>query len=116
MMSKPRGGALPKSREADGGRDGVEHVTPAGGNVFADIGFSPTEAANLLVRARLMHDLSVIIRKRKLTQARAAKLFGVTQPRVSDLIRGKIELFSVDSLIAMLGHAGAKVELRVRAA
>ena len=44
------------------------------------------------------------------------RVFGVTQPRVSDLIRGKIELFSVDSLIAMLGHAGAKVELRVRAA
>jgi predicted XRE-type DNA-binding protein len=98
------------------GFDGIEHVTPADGNVFLDIGFSPAEAENLRARALLMNDLEQIIRKRKLTQARAAKLLGVTQPRVSDLVRGKIELFSVDSLITMLGHAGAQVELRVRVA
>lgn len=57
-----------------------------------------------------------LMRARKLTQSRAAKLFRVTQPRISDLVRGKIDLFSVDSLLAMLWHAGVKVELHVRAA
>lgn len=74
------------------------------------------DQARRCVRAELMLHIRESIRRRKLTQAKAAKLFGVTQPRISDLMRGKIYLFSVDSLIAMLSHAGAKVELRVRAA
>ena len=49
-----------------------------------------------------------------LTQARAAKLFDVSQPRVSDLMRGKIDRFSIDTLVEMLGHAGARVSLRVQ--
>ncbi|MGH7631148.1 MAG: helix-turn-helix domain-containing protein [Gemmatimonadales bacterium] len=49
-----------------------------------------------------------------MTQARAAALFGVSQPRVSDLVRGKIDRFSVDTLVAMLGHAGVQVELVVK--
>jgi predicted XRE-type DNA-binding protein len=91
-------------------------ITESSGNVFLDLGFPSAEAENLLARAQLMDELSEIMRRRKLTQATAAKLFGVRQPRVSDLARGKIELFSVDSLLAMLWRAGAKVELRVRAA
>jgi predicted XRE-type DNA-binding protein len=55
--------------------------------------------------------LSRLIKARRLTQARAAALFGITQPRVSDLVRGKIDRFSVDTLVAMLGHAGVRVEL-----
>ena len=58
--------------------------------------------------------LSKMIKKWRLTQAKAAALFGVTQPRVSDLIRGRIDRFSVDTLVAMLCHAGARVELVVR--
>jgi len=46
-----------------------------------------------------------------LTQAQAAALFGVTQPRISDLVRGKIDRFSIDTLIAMLGHAGVRVQI-----
>jgi predicted XRE-type DNA-binding protein len=46
-----------------------------------------------------------------LTQAQAADLFGVTQPRISDLVRGKIDRFSIDTLIAMLGHAGVRVRI-----
>ncbi len=57
-----------------------------------------------------MVQISKVIRSRRLTQARAAALFGVTQPRVSDLVRGKIERFSIDTLIAMLGHAGVQVQ------
>ena len=55
--------------------------------------------------------LSKLIESRGLTQAQAAVLFGVTQPRISDLVRGKIDRFSVDTLIAMLGHAGVRVQI-----
>lgn len=58
--------------------------------------------------------LSELIEERGLTQAKAAKLLGVAQPRVSDLLRGKILLFSVDSLIEMLGRAGARVSFVVK--
>ena len=84
------------------------------GNVFADIGFSPAEAENLKVRADLMHRLSKVIAERELTQVQAARLFGVSQPRISDLTRGKIGRFSVDTLIEMLGHAGIEVSVTTR--
>jgi predicted XRE-type DNA-binding protein len=61
-----------------------------------------------------MTELGKVIKRRRLTQARAAALFGVSQPRVSDLVRGRIERFSVDTLVAMLGNAGVRVELVVR--
>lgn len=83
------------------------------GNVFRDLGFAPEEAEHLRVRADLMIRLTKLIQARRLTQARAAQLFGVSQPRISDLVRGKIDRFSVDSLIEMLGHAGARVSVRV---
>lgn len=79
------------------------------GNVFRDLGFPAEEAENLRVRADLMIALSRLIKARGLTQAAAARLFGVSQPRVSDLVRGKIGRFSVDTLIAMLGNAGVHV-------
>jgi predicted XRE-type DNA-binding protein len=90
--------------------------TPAhrgSGNVFRDLGFHPEEAEHLKIRADLMIALTKLIRARGLTQARAARLFGVSQPRISDLVRGKFDRFSVDSLIEMLGHAGARVSVRV---
>jgi predicted XRE-type DNA-binding protein len=86
------------------------------GNVFLDLGFPPQEAANLFARTHLIIAIERIIKRRKLTQSAAAKLFHVTQPRISDLMRGKIEVFSVDSLMEMLGRAGAKVEFHVIAA
>lgn len=84
------------------------------GNVFRDLGFSPEEAANLRIRADLMLRLKKLIEARGLTQAEAAELFGVSQPRVSDLLRGKIDLFSIDSLVNMLGRTGVLVSLVVR--
>jgi predicted XRE-type DNA-binding protein len=84
------------------------------GNVFRDLGFGPEEAASLKVRAMLMAELEKHIRSKHLTQKQAAERFGVTQPRISDLMRGKISLFSVDTLITMLTHAGLKVDVRVR--
>lgn len=91
----------------------ASEIQPSTGNVFSDLGFSEEEAQNLKIRADLMIELSKLIEAEGLMQTAAAKLLGVTQPRVSDLVRGKIDRFSVDSLIEMLGHAGAKVSFQV---
>lgn len=87
-------------------------VKPSSGNVFRDLGFGPKEAEILRLRAELMVELKRLIQLRKLTQSSAARLFGVTQPRVSDLIRGRIDLFSIEALVNMLAKAGRRVELR----
>lgn len=89
-------------------------VSASSGNVFRDLGFSPDEAENLRIRADLMIELRKLIEARGLTQARAAKLLGVSQPRISDLVRGKINLFSIDTLVGMLGRAGVHVSVVVR--
>ena len=89
-------------------------IQRSSGNVFRDLGFGPEEAENLRVRSNLMIELSKLIKARRLTQAEAAKLFGVTQPRVSDVVRGKIDRFSVDSLIEMLGRAGIGVHFTTK--
>lgn len=84
------------------------------GNVFEDVGFAPEEAENLLLRAQLMSRIRDVARGTP--QREAAKQFGVSQPRLNDLLRGKISKFSLDALVNMLGHAGMRVELRVRKA
>ena len=86
----------------------------ASGNVFEDLGFPPREAAHLRVRADLMAEVSRVIADAGLTQTEAAARLGVSQPRVSDLVRGKIERFSVDTLIEMLGRAGVEVKITTR--
>ncbi len=85
-------------------------VTRSSGNVFRDLGFSPDEAEYLKVRAELMVNLQKVVTARGLKQAEAAELLGVTQPRVSDLMRGRIDLFSIDTLIDML----ARLEIRAK--
>lgn len=84
-------------------------VTPSSGNVFRDLGFSADEAEHLLIRADLLIQLQKAIASRGLTQAKAAKLLRVTQPRVSDVLRGRIDLFSTDSIIDMLARLGVHV-------
>jgi len=86
-------------------------VTRSSGNVFNDLGFSAEEAEYLKIRSHLMAHLRKLIETRGLTQSEAAALFGVTQPRVSDLVRGKIDLFSIDTLVDMLAHAGVRVKI-----
>lgn len=81
-------------------------------NVFVDLGFPAKEAAHLLIRADLMIQLTKVLKKRRLTQVRAARLLGVSQPRISDLVRGRIDLFSIDSLVEMLATLGITVSLR----
>ncbi|NBR27596.1 MAG: XRE family transcriptional regulator [Betaproteobacteria bacterium] len=83
-------------------------------NIWNAIEVNAREAANLRARSELMIALQEHLRADKLTQARAAKLLGVTQPRVSDLMRGKIDLFSLETLIDMLARVGAHVKLSVR--
>ena len=89
-------------------------VRKSSGNVFADVGFDQDEAEHLRIRSALMATLRETLEKRKLTQGEAAALFEVSQPRISDLVRGKIDRFSVDSLIEMLGHAGARITVVVK--
>jgi predicted XRE-type DNA-binding protein len=82
------------------------------GNVFIDLGFSPDEAAILQMRADLMADLRKFVKAKRLTQAKAAEILGVSQSRVSDLIRGKWERFSLEMLIILATKAGMRVALR----
>jgi len=84
--------------------------------VFRDFGLEAKEAESLRLRAELMVEVRRLIEARKLTQRAAANLLGVTQPRVSDLIRGKIDLFSIDTLVNMLARAGMRVQLRIAGA
>jgi predicted XRE-type DNA-binding protein len=71
------------------------------------------EAENMKLRSGLMMALKEYLERTGLSQSEAAKLFGVTQPRVSDLIRGKINLFAIDALVNMAAAAGMHVEMRV---
>jgi len=71
------------------------------------------QAENLKLRSALMMALKAEIERAGLSQSQAARLFGVTQPRVSDLMRGKIDLFSLDALVNMASAAGLQIELRV---
>jgi predicted XRE-type DNA-binding protein len=74
---------------------------------------TPAQAENMRLRSALMIALKEHIAREGLSQSQAAKVFGVTQPRVSDLMRGKIDLFGPDSLVNMLAAAGMHVEMRV---
>ena len=89
-------------------------VTPSTGNVFRDLGFSNEESEHLLVRADLLIQLQKAVASKGLKQADAARVLRVTQPRVSDLLRGRIDLFSTDALIDMLARLGVGVRLVVK--
>ena len=90
-------------------------ITMGSGDVFTDLGFSPAESRNLRIRSEMMTALRKLIEKEGLTQADAAKRLKVSQPRVSDLTRGKISRFSLDTLVNMLSDAGLEVNFRIKA-
>jgi predicted XRE-type DNA-binding protein len=92
-----------------------EPVVNSSGNVFTDLGYPLDEAAVLQMRADLMADLRKLITAKKLTQAKAAEMLGVSQSRVSDLIRGKWEKFSLEMLIILATKAGMHVTLKTAA-
>jgi len=87
-------------------------IVNSSGNAFLDLGFSPEEAAILQMRADLMADLRKLIKAKKLTQAKAGKLLGVSQSRVSDLVRGKWEKFSLEMLLTLATRGGLRVTLK----
>jgi predicted XRE-type DNA-binding protein len=87
-------------------------VINSSGNILIDLGYSPDEAAILQMRADLMADLRKWIKAKRLTQAKAAEILGVSQSRVSDLIRGKWERFSLEMLITLATKAGMRVTLK----
>jgi len=91
-------------------------ITLGSGDIFADLGFSPAEARSLQMRSQMMTALRQFIEKEGLTQVAAAKRLKVSQPRISDLTRGKISRFSLDTLVNMLTDAGLEVAFRIKAA
>ena len=92
-----------------------EEVRESSGNVFLDMGYSPDEAAILQMRADLIARLREVIKAKKLTQAKAAKLLGVSQSRVSDLVRGKWEKLGLEMLISLATCAGLHVTVKTAA-
>jgi len=88
-------------------------ATKGSENVFVDCGFPRAEAENLRIRARMMVALTGYIQERKITQSRAAKIMGVSRPRISDLVRGKIGLFTIDTLVNMVAAAGLRVAVGI---
>ncbi|WP_422138999.1 helix-turn-helix domain-containing protein [Endozoicomonas sp. ALC020] len=101
----------------------IGHTTPTGGNVFADLGFSPEEAKKLKEEAegkikadlkiQLMVEITKAIRDRQLKQEEAARLLNVSRPRVSDVMTGKASKFTIDALVDMLQKLGLSVTLKV---
>lgn len=85
-------------------------------SVFDAIAKAPAEAENMKLRARLMDMLRHRIRSEPWTQVQAAERLGVTQPRISDLMRGKISVFSLDALVEMLATSGVVLEINAKVA
>lgn len=90
-------------------------MTKSSGNAFLDIGFPREESKHLLVRADLLIQTQKLIMARRPKQKAVAKILGIRPPRVSDLLRGRINLFSTDALIDLLSRLGAEVRHTVKA-
>ena len=90
-----------------------EKITKSSGNVFADLGFPPAEASILAIRSDLIAQLRLLIERKQWTQAQAAEHLGITQSRVSDLIRSKWDKFSVDMLLVFAARAGLQPRLKL---
>ncbi len=89
-------------------------IEPSSGNVFADLAFKNPE--EMLAKAQLVQRICDIIAERKLTQTKAASLLGIDQPKISALMRGKLDGFSIDRLFRFLNALGRDVEIVIRPA
>ena len=78
------------------------------GNVFEDLGFDPAESADLALRAYLMAEIRRLIERNDLTQIKAAKFFGIKQPKISNIINGRVEEISSDYLVGLLAKTGGE--------
>ncbi len=101
-----------KAKKVARSAHGPRHVTPAGRSVFYDL-FPAEKAAEMEIRAQLLIGLEQWLEKSGMTQAAAAKVLGVTQARVSDLKRGKIDRFSMDLFVRLAARAGLKPKLNI---
>jgi len=79
------------------------------GNVFADLGFDPAESADLALRAYLMAEIRKFIERNGLTQVKAARFFGVKQPKISNIMNGKVDEISSDYLVGLLAKTGGEL-------
>ena len=91
-------------------------ITEGSDNVFRDIGFGEVEAENLKLRSDLMIRIEKYVKQSGMTQAEAARELGITQPRLNQLLKGKIQVFSLDALVNMLANAGMRVKMSVKKA
>jgi predicted XRE-type DNA-binding protein len=85
-------------------------------NVWDALADSPAEAASLRIRAELMEQIAALVERKGWTQAEAAKQCGVSQPRMNDLLRGRISKFSLDALVDAATALGCRVRMELRAA
>lgn len=90
-------------------------LTESSGNVFLDLGFPPADAEVMKLRAEVMIRMEQHLRAQGWTQAEAARRLGVTQPRISRLLKGKWEDFSLDMLLTLAARAGLHAHLRLAA-
>jgi len=88
-------------------------ITESSGNVFIDLGFDPAEAEVMKLRTEVMIRTAQQLKARGWTQVEAARQLGITQPRVSRLIKGKVEDFSLDMLLTLAARTGLRAELRM---
>ena len=107
-----RNGHRNKNGKTKGATKQPVRVERGSGNVFADLGFSNPDLA--LAKAELVQRIRELIEERKLTQTKAAKLLGLDQPKVSALVRGRVEGYSIDRLFRFLTALGQRVEITVR--
>ncbi len=91
----------------------ISTVIQGSNNVFADLGFSPEEALNLKIRADLMLNIKGFIQTKGWTQKQAALFFDETQPRISDLMNGDIDRFTIDKLVMMIAKTGMDIRFEV---
>jgi predicted XRE-type DNA-binding protein len=90
-------------------------MTASGGNVFTDLGFEPHEAAVMLLRCELAEALRKWIERHGLTQAEAARRLGIAQPRVSEIVRNRVDKLSLDYLVGLCAKAGVVVKVKTAA-
>lgn len=93
----------------------TKRIGKSSDNIFLDLGFPPHAASVMLLRAQRAEALRSWMERERLTQAKAAKRLGIAQPRVSDIVRGKVELMSLDYLVGLCAKASLDVGLRLAA-
>jgi len=92
------------------------HITKGSDNIFEDLGFAAEVAQNLLIRANLMISIIEWYRGSQMTQVAAAKVLGITQPRLNLILKAEVESFSLDALVNIAAKAGLTVQLLIKPA